>query len=197
MKPTKTTTTEIPQPAADLFASLDTLRVVPEGTDGALVQQLLNHVPVRKPSKEWFFRIHPTYSLDALIVELKEEGDTLLVAPSLQGYLLDEKCVCHRTLRLGINRQGNVFVWPVRRPLEGRKDGWATTSCDAVALAEVNWTRMQADMNLGGYKLAVAKVEGEPKWPEQDFPEILRLAFKGAVVDSLDHPTLKRLRGDI
>jgi hypothetical protein len=189
-------TTDIPAPAADLFSSLDALRVS-DSTSAPLVKPVMTHVPVKKPSKEWFFRIHPTHSLDTLILESKEEGEVLLVSPALQEQLLGENCVGVRTLRLGVTRQGTPFIWPVRRPMEGRRDSWATTALDAISYAERSWVRMQADMNLGGYTIQVARVDDEPRWPEEDFSEILRLAFKGAVVENLDHPTLKRLRGEL
>lgn len=187
---------EVPAPAADLFASLDALRVVPTGAEGALVKQVLSHVPVRKPSKEWFFRIHPEYSLDTLVLELKEDGETSLVSPALQEALLGENCIGIRTLRLGVNRQGTPFVWAVRQPNEGRRDAWASSALDAIHLAQTEWVRMQADMSLGAYRLATARIDDEPRFPKESFEQILRLAFKGAVIDSLDHPTLRKLRGE-
>ena len=193
----KSATSEIPQAAADIFASLDTLRVAPDGSEGAIVQSVLNFVPVRKPSKDWFFRIHPEYSLEVLILELKDDGEVLLVDPKLQGALLEEKCVSLRTIRLGVNRQGNIFLWPVRKPVEGKRDAWATSALDAICLAETDWTRMQADMNYGAYKIQKALVTDVPKWPEQQFNELLRIGFKGAIVDDLNHPTLRRLRGEV
>ena len=186
---------EIPAPAGDLFSSLDSLRVASGGVEETLVEAVLSHVPVRKPSKEWFFRIHPDYSLDTLVLELKEDSETLLVAPALRGALLEEKCVVIRTIRLGVNRQGTPFLWPMRKPTEGRKDAWALSALDAAREAESRWTRLQPDMSLGAYRLAVAKVDDVPRWPKESFNDLLRIGFKGAVVDSLDHPLLKKLRG--
>ena len=36
----------------------------------------------------------------------------------------------------------------------------------------------------------------DPEWPDLPFNQLLRIAFKNRVVDSLDHPTLQRLRGE-
>jgi hypothetical protein len=192
----KPESSNLPAPAADFFADVATLRVS-DSTSAPLVRPVLTHIPVKKPSKEWYFRIHPEIALDTLILETKDEGEVLLVSPALQEQLLGEKCVGVRTLRLGVTRQGTPFIWPVRRPMEGRRDSWATTALDAISYAEKQWVRMQADMNLGGYTILVARVDDEPRWPEEEFTEILRIAFKGAVVDSMDHPTLKRLRGEL
>ena len=154
-------------------------------------------MPVRKPAKEWFFRIHPEYSLDSFVLELKEDGETLLLDPAMRRALLEEKCACIRTLRLGVNRQGTPFIWPVRQPTGAGRDPWATSSLDAIHLAETRWTRMQADMSLGAYRIMEGKVYDVPRWPKEPFNELLRVAFKGAVVDSLDHPVLRKLRGEV
>jgi hypothetical protein len=187
---------EVPAPAADLFRNLDSLRVAPAGAEDTLVESVLSRVPVRKPSKEWFFRVHPDFSLDALLLELREDAETFLVLPNLRGVLLEEKCVSTRTIRLCVNRQGTPFLWPLRSPAEGRKDAWALSAMDAAREAETRWTRMQADMSLGAYRLSVAKVDDLPRWPKESFNELLRIGFQGAVVDSLDHPVLKKLRGE-
>ena len=187
----------VPPAAQGFFDDLTKLRIAPDSEDCTVVRKILNMVPVRKPAKEWFFRMHPDYALPVLILEVKEDNETLLISPALHGALVEEKCVSRRMLRLGINRQGNPFIWPVRPPMDGKKDGWAMTSLDAINRAETQWVRMQADMNLGGYKLAIAKIDDDPVWPEQQFPELLRIAFHNAVVDSLEHPTLKRLRGEV
>ena len=96
-----------------------------------------------------------------------------------------------------MTRQGVAFVWPVRPPMADRADAWASTALDAIAHAERRWTRMTADMALGGYRIAVAAVDDEPTWPTESFGELLKIAFKNSVVDSLDHPTLRRLRGEV
>jgi hypothetical protein len=36
----------------------------------------------------------------------------------------------------------------------------------------------------------------DPEWPDLTFKEIVGLAFKDRVVSSLDHPLVKRLRGE-
>src|SRR5262245_30496713 len=58
---------------------------LPQGfTAAAGVKKALLAVPIRKPDKSWFVRVHPdeTYRLQTLVVELKEErgGETYLVA---------------------------------------------------------------------------------------------------------------------
>jgi hypothetical protein len=52
-------------------------------------------------------------------------------------------------------------------------------------------------MGLGAYRIAIADIDDAARFPEEPFEEILRVAFKGHVVDSLDHPALKKLRGEL
>ena len=193
------TTDESSTIAGSIFDNLAALEVRDVEEAAGLVEAVRTYVPVRKPSREQFFRIHPgpEYQLRSLVLELKEEGETLFIAPTLQNALLGEKCVGQRILRLGVTRQGVAFVWPVRPPMADRADAWASTALDAIAHAERRWTRMTADMALGGYRIAVAAVDDEPTWPTESFGELLKIAFKNSVVDSLDHPTLRRLRGEV
>src|SRR5215470_9799322 len=56
------------------------------------VKKVLTTVPVRKPDKAWFVRVHPSedYRLQTAVVELKEERETYLVAPALWTELAGE-----------------------------------------------------------------------------------------------------------
>jgi hypothetical protein len=53
-------------------------------------------------------------------------------------------------------------------------------------------------MNIGAYDVFEASSTiPEPEWPKDlTFEQMLRIAFKGRLVDSLSHPVLKRLRGE-
>ena len=37
----------------------------------------------------------------------------------------------------------------------------------------------------------------DPEWPELPFREMLKLCFKDRYIDSLDHPVLQSLRGEV
>ena len=84
------------------------------------VKKALLTVPVRKPDRQWFVRVHPDadYRLQTAILEIKEEREAFLVDPSLWPELPSE--IVPMTLHTAINRQGVLFLWPVRLP---GKDG--------------------------------------------------------------------------
>jgi hypothetical protein len=66
-------------------------------------------------------------------------------------------------------------------------------------MAKKSWVRIKANMNLGAYEVFEASSTiSEPTWPKDlTFEQMLRIAFKGGrLVEDLNHPVLKRLRGE-
>lgn len=163
------------------------------------VKKLTTTVPTRKPSKEWFVRCHddPTYRLETCVVELKEDSETYLVAPDLWDHLAGESTFSPRLLVTAINKQGTVFIWPIRLPgPDGRHDEWNKSAMEAANVATRGWVRVQSNMNLGAYEVYAATGDlGDPEWPKLPFNELLRIAFRDRYIDTVDHPVLKRLRG--
>src|SRR5262249_21091855 len=104
-----------------------------------------------------------------------------------------------RTIFTAINRQGVVFLWPVRLPgPDGKLDDWSRSALEAARLAMGGWVRVQANMGLGAYDVfqAVGALT-EPQWPEESFGELLKVGFNGKLIDSPDHPVLRKLRGEV
>jgi hypothetical protein len=164
------------------------------------VKTALITVPVRKPSKEWFIRVHPdpAYRLETICLELKEKGETYLVAPALWPLLAGETTLQPRLLLTAMNRQGDCFLWPLRMPAtEGRLDDWTKSALEASELAMKHWVRLQANMSLQAYSVQYSENLPAPTWPDIPFNELLRRAFKDALINTYDHIILRRLRGEI
>jgi hypothetical protein len=165
------------------------------------VKKALLTVPVRKPDKAWWVRVHPSedYRLQTVVVELKEERETYLVDKPLWPELAAEATFSPRVLFTAVNRQGVVFLWPIRLPgPDGKHDDWNRSALEAAQLAQKNWLRVTANMSLGAYDVSVATASlPEPKWPEQPFGELLKIGFKDRLIDSLSHPVLRKLRGEV
>ena len=188
---------ELPTPARDFFADLDSIKVAASTGDLQLLEKPLTMVPVRKPSRESFIRTHPDHWINSMVLELKDENTTLVEATRLQPVLAGESCISLRRLQLAVTANGVAFIWPLRLPNGNRQDTWATTALDAAAMAQEKWVRVSSNMSLGGYQIAVAKTEMEPKWPKESFNDIMRIAFNGSLIESLDHPVLRQLRGEL
>lgn len=162
-------------------------------------KKLYTNIPVRKPSKTEFFRVldREEYTTRAAIIELKEEGETYLVhtdlLSDLSGYAVPvQVCVV-------MTRMQSLLIWPVKLPQE-RRNLWHDTALEASRLAKEKWICIRADMSAGCYEIleAVAKLP-EPEWPieELTFQRMVELAFKDFYVDSLDHPLIMRLTGQV
>ncbi len=71
------------------------------------------------------------------------------------------------------------------------------SALEAASRASGHWVRMASNMPLGAYDVyETAANWPAPQWPTESFSDLLRVAFKGRLIDSLDHPVLKRLRGE-
>ena len=101
-------------------------------------------------------------------------------------------------LYTAITRQGTVFLWPAKLPRAGKKlVAWHTSATAAAEKAMKDWVRINADMDLGGYKITVARgAIPDPEWPNLSFEELLATAFRDRQVDSLTHPLVRRYLGD-
>jgi len=158
-------------------------------------------VPVRKPDKSWFVRVHDQddYRLLTAVIELKEDRETYLVAPDLWPALATEATFGPRAFYTAINRQGVVLLWQIRLPgSDGKLDDWNKTALEAAKRATAGWVRVAANMALGAYDVFEAAGSlSEPAWPDMKFRDLLAIAFKDKVIDSMDHPVLRKLRGEV
>jgi hypothetical protein len=165
------------------------------------VRRALVTIPVRKPSREWFFRVHsdPAYRIETAVIDLKEEREMFLVDPALWDALVGESTFGPRQLLTAINRQGTLFIWPIRLPgPDGKIDEWNRSALEASKLAAAGWVRVASNMNAGHYDVFQASAHvAEPEWPGIPFKELLRIAFKDRLIDAADHPVLKKLRGEL
>jgi hypothetical protein len=163
------------------------------------VKKALLVLPVRKPAKEWFFRTHATYRLDTTFIELKEAGELYLVDPDIRALLEGESTLTKQMLFLTVNRQGVHFFWPVRLPgPDDRMSGWTKSALEAAQLATKKWVRVMANQSLGGYTVWQAEHPlPDPEWPDLALKDLLRIAFKDYHIQTLDHPVLRQLRGQV
>ena len=64
-------------------------------------------------------------------------------------------------------------------------------------MAKEMWVRVAANMGAGYYDVSVATGDiPEPEWPDIEFQKILEIAFRDKFINDLDHPVVRRLRGE-
>ena len=168
------------------------------GSDLPVAQKVLLHVPVRKPSKQQFVRVCRKESgqFECAILKLEDDDRPYLVLPEIAHMIISD--IKKVTLKLTMDRQGNVLLWPIpTRPVEGNDNIWNETQRDAAKLAEKKWIRLTSNRDLGCYEATEAKGEyPEPVWPELSMDEILKIAFGSAhVLMDYEHPALQKLWG--
>jgi hypothetical protein len=156
---------------------------------------------IRKPNDQEWFRVRPgdDWKLMASILQRRADGKYRLLDPAIAPAVRQAKVM---TLHCGITIEGNPFLWPIAEPLPDGKDYayWETARGIAVE-AEAHWIRVWANQSAGCYNSERApKDYGEGKWETapSTFRDWLRIGFgKDGVVRDLEHPDLKKLRGEL
>lgn len=120
-----------------------------------------------------------------------------LVAPHLWGPLADE--IIRAVIFVGMTRQGVIFFWVVKLPgADGKHNEWHKSALNAAIVAMDHWVRVTANQAAKGYDVAKSKAKlDDPKWPDVTFEEMFKIAFKERYIDSMEHPVLKELRGEV
>jgi hypothetical protein len=63
-------------------------------------------------------------------------------------------------------------------------------------LAKKEWVKLVSDMTGGCYRAYRAKGSlPKPVFPEKSLEELLRIAFRGRVIDSENHPVVRQALG--
>ena len=163
-----------PRPAPDPFDPA-ALRLDQAFAETVGVRKLLTTVPVRKPNRQDFVRVHPdpAYRLTpAATIELRDDRETYLVTPGMASQLPGEFAAS--TLFTAINRQDVLHLWPVKLPgTDGKHNEWHRSAAEAAELAMRRWVRVTANTALGAYEIFEATGDlPEPVWPELSFPDI-------------------------
>lgn len=168
-------------------------------SDDVSTERKMTTVPVRRPNRREFFRVHPDMVLDT-VVFAREEGldrEVYLVDPQCLDILSEE--VRRVRLHVCINRQDVVFLWDAKLPQGTSNVGrrWMDTALVAAEAAKENWIKMYGKKELGGYEYAIARGDlGKPQWPDKDLRDLLAIAFEGRYIDDPDHPVIRELNGE-
>ena len=104
-----------------------------------------------------------------------------------------------KILHLTVSRQGTSFAWPIRLPgADGRLDSWNESAHAAARMAVSQWIRLESNREAGAYDVVVPVAPlPDPVWPTESFESLLDLAFRGRRIDTMDHPFLRKLRGEV
>lgn len=186
----------------NLLDDMERLRLGQSYADVLAVEDLILEMPVRKPKPQAFVRVHPDPDkyYDAALFKNEKDGEYFLVEPTVQA-LLEGRGIrmIPTALFLAVDRQNTAFFWPVRIVRDGENSNpWWTTAQAAVLKAKEQWVQVAADMDKGSYTATAALGDlGLPNWPEPDFSELLKIAFRDRQIADRDHPIVRGLEGHI
>lgn len=153
-------------------------------------------VPIQRPPDQAFFVAHPepAFRIAVPVIVLKEEREHYIVDKTLledlRGEWLPKMLVACQT------RQGGVYFWPIRLAgADGKLDTWNTSALQIASRCAGRWIRVTANRELGAYDvIEPISPFPDPVWTASA-DELLKKAFHGRVIDSLQHPVVKHLRG--
>ncbi len=174
----------------------ENLRLDQSELQASVAKRLSFTVPVHKPNKQDFVRVHSSKEYRADVALLNFERETHLLVPTVCAELSESEYYT-ATLYTAINRQKVTFLWPVKLPgTDGRQMDWHISAAEGAQKAMPSWVRITANMDLGAYDVFQAIADyGEPTWPVQSFWDLIKIAFKNRLIQSVDHQIIQKLRG--
>lgn len=177
--------------------ALENLRMDQSFAD-ASTKKLLATVPVGKPARADFVRVHPdsNYRGDSWAM-IKDGDDYYLLTQAVAKALPPDEWRLH-TAYTAVTRADKVFLWPVPLPNSERgSNDWSRSMAEAALAAQERWVRLKSNKPLGTYDILVAQKDlGDPVWPDYSFDELRKIAFRGdRLIASMDHFLIKKLQG--
>jgi hypothetical protein len=153
-------------------------------------------VPIRKSGKQnWIaFSDRALDRMQVSILEVSEDRENYIVAPNLREELQGEWVA--KVLVLCQTKQKTFFLWPIKLPdAEGKLDTWNQSGLEILGKYPNQWLRLCPNRESSSYEVLTPISEFEaPSWPD-DPRKVFETAFKGRILDSVEHPVIKRLRG--
>jgi hypothetical protein len=156
-------------------------------------------IAIGKQSSSVAFKLDPEQKKTFVYIVEKIESDTgefvredyYVVVTNLHVEL--EKHTKLITFHAGMTQYDQAFIYPEKIPnIDGYSDSWIASGGQLVKKAEKSWVRGKANFNKKEYEATSLNLQKRPiTW--FDFNTALNEALKSNIIDSMDHPVLKRL----
>jgi hypothetical protein len=108
-----------------------------------------------------------------------------------------ERFVKPHRVAVGVTYHDKVeFLWT--RSVGSGDNTWTASVMRAMDRAETHLVTLESDRVLNEYRVNVAPRSaewGEPKWHDRTLEDVLGLAFRDRIINSMDHDIVKRLLG--
>lgn len=161
-----------------------------------LGEKQITRLRVKKPHRLEWVAVHPKLEIRVMLFERSYEMDKeiFIVARPMVDTFREEGKPC--MLYPYVTQDGALRLWPVRLPDPdtGKLDSYSETAHDAATRYRGKWIRVAANRREAQYEVTLMKRKAAPpRFPDLTEEEMLRLAFKDKVIDSLDHPAIADL----
>jgi hypothetical protein len=100
--------------------------------------------------------------------------------------------LCRAYLYPGMMSNGDLFVLPVTKPINGESTSWSDAWDEIVPVAKKQWTEITTNSRDHRHDYEVVTGLGKPAWPDIPMKEWLERAISGRVVQDEDHPLLNK-----
>jgi hypothetical protein len=159
----------------------------------------LTRLPLKKISADkQFYRLRNDkayYAMNVRVLELKTLGSTTLymIAPNLQLPAAIRKDVKLANIYTGMTATKEAFLLYVTR----NSSSWYESAIEMMRLALNQWIKVVTNGAANGYDYFPAPhAIADPDWSGlPSFNEMLALGFRGRVIESADHPAIRRSLG--
>jgi hypothetical protein len=190
-------TSEPDVPPASVFDDLEALRITDDGGPKRKERRLLASVSTKRPGEAQYFRVHDDedMSLVGHVYTFEKDGSVWFVPRGPAYDELNELTSKLRRVRLFLclTKRGSVSFWPVSQSDPGT---WGASAREIVEIARTRWIRVVSNREEGCYvPFEPEDPLPDPTWPDKSLSELLKLAFKGRVIDRPDHPIIEDLKG--
>lgn len=181
------------------------LKLPPTFEQGIITKKLVTTIPVRKPkSGIEFFRVRSEseWTFSTYLLDLKEgEEEKYLITPELIEEVISTGKLKPVTIHTWISLSGIFCLSDIPLPdSDGKDNEYNRSRRLAYDMGKITWIKIQTNKALGSYDIIEAISEfPEPVWPEEPatMEKALEVGFKHNLIESYDHPVLKRLRGEL
>jgi hypothetical protein len=186
----------ISAPTADI--DLDAIAIGQDFQNLVVVKTEPAVARIAKPEKQIWFSPCPEQEFLKSFYTLQDNSDRnnhYILHPKLAGDLEGE--YTKKLLVPCITRQGVVSFWPIKLPDEdGKIDRWNGSALEIATSNGGTWCRLKSDHSNQCYQVSTpGNTWVPPTWPD-DLNNQLKKAVAKVFIDTMDHPLIKRLRGE-
>ena len=159
-------------------------------------------IAIRNPKPDEFFRVMPgeEYTSDVNILQMKTDNDWYLVDEGILPDIQLESQLKVMQLYVCVTQNSTPFLCLIPLPdSDGRLNSWHESGHKSMEEAKSFWIRRQADKSNGGYLItkAINAQLPDPRWPSEPLEDLIEKAFDRYYINRIDHPVLRRLRGEV